>query len=220
MKQSYIIGITGGSGSGKTTILKKIKQQFQPGEVCIVSQDDYYKLRETQKVDKNGIINFDLPTAVELDQLFHDLQKLIDGKTIHRKEYTFNNEKKTPSVKEFIPAPIIIVEGLFVFTHEKLRTQFDLKIFVEAHDHLKIIRRIKRDKIERNYPLDDVLYRYEHHVQPAYEKYIRPYKDDADVIINNNTHYRKGLLVLSGFLNNYLDAIPAENKGAILEEGD
>lgn len=211
MKKHFIIGITGGSGSGKTSVLREIKENFDREDVCIVSQDDYYKAREEQLEDEKGIKNFDLPESIELDELYRDLHELTSGQVVTRQEYIFNNSLKTPGIKKFFPAPIIIVEGLFVFTHKKLLDTFDLKVFVDAKDHLKIIRRIVRDKVERNYPLDDVLYRYENHVQPAYEKYVLPYKYKADVIINNHRHYRKGLTVLNGFLKSYLSALKAQN---------
>lgn len=201
MEENFIIGITGGSGSGKTTIIKEIKGSFDKQDLCIISLDDYYKLREEQKVDDEGVKNFDLPESIELAELHEDVQELLKGNPVNRKEYTFNNEKKRPRRKTFLPAPIIIVEGLFVFTYKPLREMFNLKVFIEAKDHLKVIRRINRDRIERNYPLDDVLYRYEHHVQPAYEKYVLPYKEEADIVINNNKDYRKGLNVLTGFLH-------------------
>ena len=102
------------------------------------------------------------------------------------------------------PAPIIIVEGIFVFHFEEIRSQIDLKLFVDAREEVKIIRRIKRDGLERNYPIDDVLYRYEHHVSPAFEQYIAPYRQDADMIINNHNDCKKAAEVVVGFLKQRL----------------
>lgn len=213
MTNHFIIGVTGGSGSGKTTIIKELKQRFDKKELCIVSQDDYYKQRSEQKRDENGVKNFDLPESIELDELNNDLKNLREGMTVHRKEYTFNNAEKDPVMKTFQSAPIIIVEGLFVFTHPEIRKTFDLNVFIDAKDSIKIIRRIKRDKIERNYPLDDVIYRYQHHVQPAFEKYVLPFKSRADIIINNNEDYSRGLRVLIGFINDHLLKITSMTKG-------
>ncbi len=210
IKQSFIIGITGGSGSGKTSILREIKNNFDEKDICIVSQDDYYKPREDQAEDENGIKNFDLPQSILLDELYEDLLTLCRGEQIRREEYVFNNSEQVPEIKVINPAPVIIVEGLFVNMHAKLYNHFDLKVFVEAKDHLKIIRRIKRDRIERNYPLDDVLYRYQHHVQPAYEQYILPFMHTADIVINNNSHYSPGLAVLKGFLKDYIRNLKKE----------
>ena len=200
MTKPFIIGITGGSGSGKTTIIKRIKEQFGREQVSIVSQDDYYFDREFQKTDEEGYQNFDLPKSIDKKAFYSDLEKLSRGESFERQEYTFNNKEKTPEVLTFNPAPIIVVEGLFVFHYKKIRKLLDLKVFVHAKENLKVIRRIKRDRIERGYPLDDVLYRYEHHVLPSFEKYVLPYMEDADIVINNHETFDKGLDVLLGFI--------------------
>lgn len=204
MKKPYIIGITGGSGSGKTTLIRYLREEFSDRQVCFVSQDDYYRPKEEQKSDKTGVLNFDKPRSIDRKAFASDLKKLAAGKSVELLEYTFNNEKKEPKKITLNPAPIIIIEGLFVFHVKKIRKQLDLKIFVHAKENLKIIRRINRDRVERNYPLSDVLYRYENHVMPAFEKYIRPYTDRADIIINNNQSFEKGLAVLQAFIREKL----------------
>ena len=202
--QPYIIGITGGSGSGKTSFILLLKKNFTPDQVCFISQDDYYKPRECQDLDKQGISNFDLPQSIYKDELYADICTLKSGKAIIREEYTFNNKELTPKLLHFNPAPIIIVEGLFILYFEEIRKILDLSLFVQAKDNLKVIRRIRRDQTERNYPIDDVLYRYENHVMPAYEKYIKPFADDVDIIINNNKHFDQALHVVKGFITSYL----------------
>lgn len=201
---AYLIGITGGSGSGKTSLIRDLRSQFSESEVCIVSQDDYYHPREMQLIDNAGITNFDLPGAINHAEFLHDIKRLIHGEEIHRKEYTFNNEKANPKIISFKPAPVFILEGLFVFYLEEIRNMLDLKVFVHAKENLKVIRRIKRDQLERNYPLEDVLYRYEKHVLPAFESHIMPYREEADLVINNNEAYKKGLKVISGFIRWHL----------------
>lgn len=204
MTKSYIIGITGGSGSGKTTLISRLANSFNDNQVCIVSQDDYYRPREEQRIDAAGVQNFDLPYSIDDEAFAQDIEKLLNGETVIRQEYVFNNSAATPGVRTFQPAPIIIVEGIFIFYFEAIKKLIDLKVFVHASDHLKIIRRIKRDREERNYPLEDVLYRYEHHVQPTYKQYIAPYLDEMDLIINNNDNFDAALEVLSGFLKGKL----------------
>lgn len=194
------IGITGGSGSGKTTFLRELRSKFKPEEVCIISQDDYYRARSEQMTDDQGYQNFDIPHSIDHDEFYKDLIRLKNGETIRRQEYTFNNALVTPKEIVMVPAPFIVVEGIFIFHFEEIRNLLDIKIFLHAKDNLKIIRRIKRDQIERNYPLDDVLYRYQHHVLPTYEKYIYPYMDDCDIVINNNTNFEKSLMIVEGFL--------------------
>lgn len=200
MTKPFIIGITGGSGSGKTTILNRIKEQFSREDVCIVSQDDYYFDREFQETDEEGYQNFDLPKSIDKKSFYSDLEKLSRGESFERQEYVFNNKEKTPQFLTFNPAPVIVVEGLFVFHYKKIRRLLDLKVYVHAKENLKVIRRIKRDRIERGYPLDDVLYRYEHHVLPSFEKYVLPYMQNADIVINNHETFDRGLDVLIGFI--------------------
>ncbi|MCR9287417.1 MAG: P-loop NTPase fold protein [Bacteroidetes bacterium] len=207
MHKPLIIGITGGSGSGKTTFINRLRKTFKRAEVCIISQDDYYRLREEQKVDNEGVTNFDLPKSINKEEFVRDVKKLISGKKVERMEYTFNNEKSKAKTLSFYPAPIIIVEGIFVFHFKRMKKLFDLKVFLHAKENLKVIRRIKRDQIERNYPIDDVLYRYEKHVMPTFEKYIKPYMDEADLVINNNDHFEMGLEVLLGFIRQKLTEI-------------
>ncbi|MCZ2101205.1 MAG: hypothetical protein LC107_06685 [Chitinophagales bacterium] len=196
----FIIGISGGSGSGKTSFIRDIKSHFSSDEICFLSQDDYYKPREQQKEDENGIKNFDLPESIDMDAYFVDLVKLTNGLEVERTEYTYNNNLKEPQKIVFKSAPIIIVEGLFVFNDPKLFDMMDLRIIIHATDTQKIIRRIKRDRVERNYPLEDVLYRYEHHVLPAFESYIHPFLNKVDLIINNNKSYDKGRDMLISYL--------------------
>ena len=204
MEKPFIIGITGGSGSGKTTFINHLRSSFSEAQLCIISQDDYYRPREEQVTDDKGFHNFDLPTSIDKKAFHRDVERLINGETVEIVEYMFNNKEGIPSVKYFKPAPIIVVEGLFVFHYKKIRRILDLKVFFYAADHLKVIRRILRDQVERGYPIDDVIYRYEHHVMPSYNKYIQPYMDEADLIINNNLDFNMGLDVLCGFVRDKL----------------
>ena len=196
MPAPYTIGITGGSGSGKTYFIKALSQHFKPDDICLISQDHYYKPRDTQQTDERGVKNFDLPESIERGQLLEDILKLKKGESLFKKEYAFN----TPNVKlktlEFKSAPILIVEGLFVQYFPEIERELDLKIFIEAKDYLKLSRRIRRDNEERGYDLDDVLYRYHHHVMPVYESLIEPLKHKADFIVPNNQHFERALDVL------------------------
>lgn len=207
MKKPFIIGITGGSGSGKTTFLKRLGATFGKHELCIVSQDDYYLPREQQKSDEQGVKNFDLPSSIDKKALKADVKSLINGESIMRQEYAFNNENSESKLLIIQPAPIIIIEGIFIFHFKKIYKLLDLRVFLHAKENLKVIRRIKRDQTERNYPVDDVLYRYEHHVLPTFERYIKPYREDADVIINNNQNFEGGLDVFVGFLKDKLKSL-------------
>jgi uridine kinase len=197
MNKPFTIGITGGSGSGKTFFIKNLSHRFQPDELCLISQDHYYRDRDAQKVDEQGIKNFDLPESIDHEKFLHDIKLLKRGEVLTKKEYTFNNPNATPRILEFKPAPILIIEGLFVQYYPEIEKELDLKIFIEAKDYLKLSRRIRRDNEERGYDLDDVLYRYQHHVMPVYESLIEPLKHRADIVIPNNSHFGRALDILS-----------------------
>jgi len=205
MSKPYVIGVTGGSGSGKTTFIQLLKERFEVGELCVISQDNYYKPRTEQSWDQNKIQNFDLPDSFRRKEFSSDVKQLIQGKPIEVSEYTFNNPNAAARMLSFEPAPIIILEGIFVFYYEEIFELMDLRLFIEVEEHLKIIRRIKRDAEERNYPLEDVLYRYQNHVYPTFERYILPYREKADMVINNNQHFNPSLEVIALFLRKKLE---------------
>lgn len=200
MKKPFIVGITGGSASGKTLFLERLLSSFEPDEVCLISQDNYYKPRHLQPIDSQGIHNFDTPHSIDFEQYAADIRKIQDGETVLRGEYTFNNAAKSPKILRFTSAPVVVVEGIFVLYYPELADLLDLKIFIDAKDHIKLKRRIIRDKIERGYDLDDVLYRYEMHVMPTYEKYIKPFKNEADLIVPNNSSFDMALDVIRTYL--------------------
>lgn len=208
MNSPLVIGITGGSGSGKTTFIKLLREPFQDKDVCVISQDDYYKPRSVQKKDEQGVVNFDLPNSIDKKSFLLDIEKLLAGQVVERVEYTFNNEQANPKTLLFKPAPVIIVEGLFVFHYRKINALLDLRVFLHAKENLKVIRRIRRDQMERNYPIDDVLYRYENHVMPSFEKYVQPHVEHSDLIVNNNKDFNMGLKVVQGFIKNFLQEYP------------
>lgn len=205
MMKPYIIGITGGSGCGKTLFIKRLIEDFRSEEVCLVSQDNYYRPRNEQPVDENGEQNFDRPESIDIPKFVHDLKKLIDGEIIRIKEYTYNNPELDSEVIEFQPAPVIILEGIFIFYVKEISELIDLKIFIDAPEHLMLKRRIIRDQKERGYDLEDVLYRYEHHVMPACNKYILPYKSTSDLIINNYKNFDNGINVIKSHISNILN---------------
>jgi uridine kinase len=206
MHKPYIVGITGGSASGKTTFLRKLVDSFRPEDICLISQDNYYHPRETQLQDENGVINFDLPSSIDGASYAADVHTISQGQSFSRLEYTFNNPNIIPEILVFNPAPIVIVEGIFVFYFEEVARLLDLKVYIDAKEHVKLHRRIIRDKEERGYDLEDVLYRYLNHVAPTYEKYIKPYKQDADIVIPNNRQFDRGLEVLVSYLDTKVQA--------------
>lgn len=199
MKKPIVVGITGGSGSGKTFFLNKLSQNIPKS--ALLSMDNYYIDITKQPIDENGIENFDKLESIDTDKFVYDIERLIKGETVELKEYTFNNKKAEPNLIIIESQPIILVEGIFVLFLEKVRALTNLNLYVEAPDFLMIKRRILRDAEERGYDLNDVLYRFEHHVTPAFKKYIEPSKKYADIIIPNHGNFDRALNVISAFLS-------------------
>ncbi|MEO1051805.1 MAG: uridine kinase [Bacteroidota bacterium] len=204
MQEPLVVGITGGSASGKTLFLDHLLKKFSKEELCLLPLDNYYKNREDQPEDENGVKNFDTPDSILLNEYISDIERLKAGEAFTRFEYTFNNPNVKPRELEFYPAPILVVEGLFIFYFEEIRNLIDLKIFIETEPYIKLKRRIIRDRNERGYDLEDVLYRFEKHVMPMYERYIEPYKNEADIIVPNNRNFNTGLDVITAFLQSKL----------------
>jgi uridine kinase len=188
MTNPYIIGIAGGSGSGKTFFLNRFLDHFSKDEVCLVSQDDYYfPVAHNMTAEENALYNFDLPSTIDNEQFENDIYKLIDGQTLYKEEYTFNNRNVKPKMLEIKPAPILIIEGLFIFHFKAIDELLDMRIFIDTDEEVALQRRLKRDLLERGYSNDDVMYRWENHVMPAYNEFLLPYKDGCDKIVINNT---------------------------------
>lgn len=197
---AYLVGVAGGSGSGKTTLVRALRERLPQGSVCLVSQDDYYRTIEHQAKDANGRVNFDLPGGIDLDLLADDLRALATGDVIYRKEYTFNQPGMKPEWMEVKPAPVILVEGLFVLHHKPVRDLFDLKVFVEASEEVQLQRRLARDSAERGYGPEDVRYQWDHHVMPAYRDYLLPYRSLCDLHVVNEQRFDKAVDVLHDHL--------------------
>jgi len=205
MNKPFIIGIAGGSGSGKTFFLKCFLEHFSTDEVCLVSQDDYYfPVPPDMTAEENKLFNFDLPGTIDHGHFEDDISKLLNWQTIVKKEYTFNNPSAIPKMLEIKPAPILIVEGLFILHFEKIAASLDLKIFIEANDDIALQRRLKRDLIERGYSHDDVLYKWINHVVPAYKEFLLPYKNDCDQVITNNTHVAEDIICVTQAISKQL----------------
>src|SRR5690606_26773098 len=131
MERPYIVGITGGSASGKTKFLNSLLEAFDPQQICLISQDNYYKPIELQTLDEAGVHNFDIPSSIDFEAFKNDIIAIRAGKSVKRAEYTFNNPDKTAAVITLNPAPIIIVEGIFVFYNPQILELIDLKIFID-----------------------------------------------------------------------------------------
>ncbi len=202
----FVVGITGGSASGKTSLMNRLIEELPEEGVCRISQDDYYRPIHEIPKDSNGIENFDLPETIDHSLFAAHIAALKRGETVEQKEYTFNNPGVVPKMVRLFPKPVIVVEGLFIYYYPDVAQQIDLKIFVDAKEHLKIKRRISRDNDERGYDLADVLYRWEYHVAPTYETFIKPQRSAADIVVNNNTNFDVALEVILTYLRGKITA--------------
>ncbi|MCS7085417.1 MAG: uridine-cytidine kinase [Bacteroidia bacterium] len=200
---SYWVGVCGGSASGKTRLLRAMREALP--EAAFISQDNYYKPLEEQIPDADGRINFDHPDAVDMARFEADLKRLMAGETVVVREYHFNRPQAPETYLTYRPAPVIIVEGLFIYYYKPVADLFDLKLFVEADEHTKLIRRIRRDAIERALPLETILEQYERDVIPMYKKFVEPYRSDCDLILPNNRD-TAGIRVVVNHLRTIIDA--------------
>lgn len=195
MNKPYVIGIAGGSGSGKTFFLNCFLEHFSTDEVCLISQDDYYfPVAAGMTAEENKLYNFDLPTTIDEEAFIADARKLLNHQTVYKKEYTFNNASAVPKMLEIKPAPVMIVEGLFILHFKAMAEMLDLKIFIDTEEEVALHRRLKRDLLERGYSEDDVRYKWGNHVMPAYKEFLLPYKPVSDRIVMNNTQIAEDII--------------------------
>ncbi len=200
-----IIGIAGGSGSGKTTVVKAITEQLKD-RVVVIPQDSYYKDSSHLSEEEKVVMNFDHPDAIDFDLLNEHLQMLRDGQTIEQPVYSYltcsRSKTETVTVK---PAEVVIIEGILIFTSKKLRKQMDIKVFVDADDDDRLMRVMARDIIERGKTVQAVIERYSKTVKPMYHQFIEPSKRYADLIVPQGGHNQVAIDVLTTTIENALN---------------
>lgn len=183
-----IIGIAGGTGSGKTTVVNQIIEELKNDEVDVISQDSYYQDTSHLSYDQRTKINFDHPKSIDFDLLVSHLKALKKGNNIEQPVYSFVDHNRTAQTIAVHPRKVMIVEGILILTHPDIREMFDIKIFVHADSDERLIRRLKRDIAERGRDLDEVLSRYQTTLKPMHQQFIEPTKEFADIIIPNNKY--------------------------------
>ncbi len=183
-----ILGIAGGTGCGKTTVVNQIVGQLPENEVGVISQDSYYNDLSHLTKEERGKVNFDHPNSIDFDLLISHLEQLKEGKSIDKPIYSFVEETRLAKTIPTEPRKVMIVEGILVLSNAKLRNMFDIKIYVHADSDERLIRRLQRDIRERGHDLEKVLTRYQTAVKPMHQQFIEPSKEFADIIIPNN-HY-------------------------------
>ncbi len=196
-----IIGIAGGTGCGKTTVVNQIINELPEEEVGVISQDSYYNETSHLSYDERVNINFDHPRAIDFDLLQSHLLELKKGNPIHQPVYSFVKHNRTKDTILTHPRKVMIVEGILILTHPEVRNLFDIKIFVHADSDERLIRRIKRDMSERGRDIDEILQRYQSTLKPMHQQFIEPTKEYADIIIPNNKYNTVAVDIVRTIIN-------------------
>jgi uridine kinase len=193
-----IIGICGGTGSGKTTVANRILQAVGAHEVAFIQQDSYYRDLDRMPLDLRRQVNFDHPDAIDNDLLVEHVRSLRAGETVELPIYDFKNHARRPETLRLEPKLITILEGILIFAEQRLLDEMDIKVFVDTPDDIRFIRRLRRDIVERGRTMDTVIDQYLSSVRPMHQQFVEPSKRFADVIIPEGGHNQVSIDLLSG----------------------
>lgn len=182
------IGITGGTGSGKTTVVNHILNELQHDEVDVIYQDSYYKDTSHLSFEDRREINFDHPQSIDFELLVEHLKILKSARPVEQPIYSFKTHNRTNETKTTRPRKVMIVEGILILTNPAIREMLDIKIYVQTDSDERLIRRLKRDITERGRDMDEVLNRYQTTLKPMHQQFIEPTKEFANIIIPNNKY--------------------------------
>jgi uridine kinase len=202
-----VIGIAGGTGSGKTTVVNKILQQLNAEGVNVLSQDNYYHDNQNLTLSEREILNYDHPKSIDFELLLEHVQALKNGESIEQPIYSFVTHSRTGDHVTVEPKNVLIVEGILVLTNKELLKEFDLKVFVHADSDERLIRRIRRDTQERGRDLQEVLHRYQTTLKPMHQEFIEPSKNEADLIVPNMRQNSVAIDFLTTVINNSLKKV-------------
>ena len=201
------IGIAGGTGCGKTTVVNQIIGEFPSNEVGILSQDAYYQDLSHLSYKERCEVNFDHPRAIDFDLMATHLKELRKGMPIEQPVYSFVDHNRTRQTTQVYPRKVMIIEGILILTQPEIRDLFDIKIYVHADSDERLIRRLRRDMGERGRALPDVLDRYQHTLKPMHERFIEPTKEFADIIIPNNRYNDVAVEILRTIISEKLTSV-------------
>ncbi len=207
MKDPIIIGIAGGSASGKTTLADRVIAEFSSG-VALIRHDNYYKRQDNIPLEDRPKVNYDHPSAFDTDLLIADMKRLCEGRSVEVPVYSYIEHTRTDEVIIVNPSRVIIIEGILILENPEMAGMMDIKVFVDADADLRLIRKIKRDVIERKRTLESVIAQYENFSKPMHEQFIEPTKKKADIIIPNGGYNEVGF----GMLIDKIRAIIAEKQ--------
>ncbi len=199
-----IIGIAGGTGSGKTTVVKKILNEIPTAEVTVISQDSYYNQNDHLTYQERCNINFDHPNAIDFELLINHVKELRKGNHIEQPIYSFVTHNRIDDRIKTFPKKVVIIEGILIFTNKELRKLIDIKVFVHADSDERLIRRLRRDIEERGRDINEVLERYQSTLKPMHQEFIEPTKNYADLIIPNDTYNTVAIDIVRTVINESL----------------
>ena len=185
--ETLVIGIAGGTGSGKTTLTRKLKERFGP-DVSVVYHDNYYKKHEGMTYDQRAALNYDHPDAFDTELMIAHLDALRRGEAIQCPVYDYSIHNRSEQTVEVVPTRVILVEGILIFENKALRERMDIKIFVDTDADVRILRRILRDVKERGRSLDSVVSQYLTTVKPMHEQFVQPSRQFADIVVLEGGH--------------------------------
>jgi len=200
-----IIGIAGGTGSGKTTVVNQIVNELPKNEVGIISQDSYYNDLSHISLEERRKTNFDHPHSIDFSLLIKHIHVLKSGKSIEQPVYSFLECNRSNETIVTHPRKVIIIEGILILTNPKIRDLFDIKIFVHADSDERLIRRLKRDVNERGWALDETLNSYQKTIKPMHNEFIEPSKEYSDIIIPNNKYNTVAVDIVRTIINEKLN---------------
>ena len=196
-----IIGIAGGTGCGKTTVVNQLIEELTLDHVGVITQDSYYNDLSHLTYEERVQVNFDHPKAIDFDLLGEHLTQLKQGYSIEQPVYSFTEHNRTAETLITVPRKVMIVEGILIMTNPLIREMFDIKIYVHADSDERLIRRLKRDINERGRDIEEVLYRYQTTLKPMHDQFIEPTKEYADIIIPNNKYNTVAIDIVRTIIN-------------------
>ncbi len=187
-RSPIVIGVAGGSGSGKTTVVRRIMDSLGPEQVTVLDHDRYYRDRNDLRLEERAALNYDHPDALETDLMVRHVHDLKDGRAVQVPQYDFTRHARLAETDQFQPRRALIVEGILIFTDLSLRAQMDIKVFVDTDSDTRFIRRLQRDVAQRGRTMDSVIDQYQSTVKPMHLEFVEPSKRYADIIIPLGGH--------------------------------
>ena len=210
MDLPVVIGIAGGSGSGKTTVLRRIIREFGADPIAVLDHDAYYHDLSHLSPEERAQFNFDHPDALETDLMRTHLDRLIEGKAVEKPVYDFTTHTRSDDTETVEPRPVIIIEGILVLAESLLEERMDIKIYVDAADDIRLMRRIRRDIQERGRSIEGILRQYERTVRPMHLEFVEPSKRAADIIIPRGGHNRVAIQMVMSRIRDLLPGVEQE----------